>query len=238
MTEEEWLTGEEPTALLLRRPRPVSGRKLRLFAVACCRRLNALRGDGRVWASLAVAERFAEGLAGEAERARAAQTLRETVETTETGSAMRWARQAAWFATRAGTLLPATGAARAAAYAAEEAVRERKGLDSRIYPRPDLPDVREASEAECAAQAELVREVIGNPFRRLAIKPYWLAWEGGVVRQLARTIDELGAYDRLPYLADALEEAGCTCEELLRHCRSATGHTRGCWAVDLLLGKS
>ena len=46
-----------------------------------------------------------------------------------------------------------------------------------------------------------------------------------------------GDYGGLPVLADALEEAGCTDADLLAHCRSGGGHLRGCWAVDLLLGK-
>ena len=44
-------------------------------------------------------------------------------------------------------------------------------------------------------------------------------------------------YGGLRVLADALEEAGCTDADLLAHCRSGGGHLRGCWAVDLLLGK-
>jgi hypothetical protein len=49
----------------------------------------------------------------------------------------------------------------------------------------------------------------------------------------ARTLDPT----RLAILADALLDAGCDAEELIQHCRSAGPHVRGCWAVDLLLGK-
>ena len=47
-----------------------------------------------------------------------------------------------------------------------------------------------------------------------------------------------GTLDRLPILADALEEAGCTNAEFLNHCRGGGIHARGCWALDLLLGRS
>jgi hypothetical protein len=62
-------------------------------------------------------------------------------------------------------------------------------------------------------------------------------WNDGTIAKLAEAIYEEWAFDRLPILADALEEAGCTSEELLTHCRAGGEHVRGCWAVDLLLGK-
>jgi len=43
------------------------------------------------------------------------------------------------------------------------------------------------------------------------------------------------AFDRLPILADALEEAGCEDQDILGHCRSGGEHVRGCWVVDGLL---
>jgi hypothetical protein len=64
-----------------------------------------------------------------------------------------------------------------------------------------------------------------------------MAWNDGVVMQLAQAIYEESAFNRLPILADALEEAGCVDMELVSHCRATGLHARGCWAVDLLLGK-
>jgi hypothetical protein len=64
-----------------------------------------------------------------------------------------------------------------------------------------------------------------------------LAWQGGLVVSMARHADESGDYGGLPVLADALEEAGCTDADLLGHLRGPGPHVRGCWAVDLLLGK-
>ena len=80
-------------------------------------------------------------------------------------------------------------------------------------------------------------------FGPLAFRPLpllnraWLAWEGGTVPKLAASIYEERAFDRLPILADALEEAGCDAAELLTHLRGPGPHVRGCWAVDLVLGK-
>lgn len=63
------------------------------------------------------------------------------------------------------------------------------------------------------------------------------AWLTATVLQLAKGIDVEYAYDRLPILADALQEAGCENEDMLFHCRECGPHARGCWVVDLVLGK-
>jgi hypothetical protein len=65
----------------------------------------------------------------------------------------------------------------------------------------------------------------------------WLTWQGGLLVAMARQADESGDYGDLPVLADALEEAGCDQPDLLGHLRGPGPHVRGCWAVDLLLGK-
>ena len=66
----------------------------------------------------------------------------------------------------------------------------------------------------------------------------WLAWNGGTIHHLAQAIYDERAFDRLPILADALEDAGCTDAAILDHCRQPGEHVRGCWVVDLLLGKT
>ncbi len=91
---------------------------------------------------------------------------------------------------------------------------------------------------ERAAQAALLREIFGNPFRPVLLEQSWLAWNDGAIRKMAQLIYGDRAFDRLPMLADALEDAGCTDADLLAHCRSGGEHVRGCWVVDLLLGKS
>jgi hypothetical protein len=111
-------------------------------------------------------------------------------------------------------------------------VREKKrgGLLDWLLPA-------EENAPEARAQAGLLRDLFGNPFRRPRLKRRWLKRDGGTVAAVARAAYDGRAFDRLPVLADALEEAGCTDAEILGHCRQVGGHVRGCWVIDLLLGK-
>jgi hypothetical protein len=93
----------------------------------------------------------------------------------------------------------------------------------------------EATPVDKAAICSLLHEIFGNPFRPVTVDPAWLT---PTVVSLAQAIYDEQAFDRLPILADALEDAGCTNADLLVHCRSQQEHARGCWAVDLVLGKS
>jgi hypothetical protein len=83
----------------------------------------------------------------------------------------------------------------------------------------------------------LLRDIIRNPFHRPKRKTRAVELESRTVQRLAQSIYEDRAFDRLPIVADALEEAGCTDAEILAHCRGPGPHVRGCWVVDLLLGK-
>jgi hypothetical protein len=94
---------------------------------------------------------------------------------------------------------------------------------------------KERREDEMSAQATILRDIIGNPFRPANIDPAWL--RSGVIR-LARTIYDERAFGDMAGLGDALEEAGCDNDDILSHCRSGTEHVRGCWVVDAILGKS
>ena len=94
---------------------------------------------------------------------------------------------------------------------------------------------RRDSQRERRAQTDSLRCIFGNPFRPVALNPSWLT---ATVKQLAEGIYEEKAFDRMPILGDALEEAGCTDAEILAHCRQPREHVRGCWLVDLVLGKS
>jgi hypothetical protein len=85
----------------------------------------------------------------------------------------------------------------------------------------------------------MVHEVFGNPFRPLPHLPAAVvAWNDSTARRIAQAIYDERAFDRLPILADALEEAGSTDADLFNHCRQPGEHVRGCWVVDLLLGKN
>jgi hypothetical protein len=90
------------------------------------------------------------------------------------------------------------------------------------------------NNGEHAYLATILREVFGNPFRPIIIDPRWLS---STVVDISRAIYDERAFDKMPILADALMDAGCDSEEILNHCRCAGPHVRGCWVVDLLLGK-
>jgi hypothetical protein len=87
---------------------------------------------------------------------------------------------------------------------------------------------------ERAAQANALRDILGSPFRAVTLQLNWLTSD---VRLLAHAIYEEHTFDVLPILADALEEAGCTNQDVLSHCRGPGPHVRGCWVVDQILGK-
>jgi len=86
-----------------------------------------------------------------------------------------------------------------------------------------------------ATALRAIREIFGNPFRPVTIDPAWLTSD---VRLLATGIYNDRAFDRMPILADALQDAGCDNDDILNHLRDATAvHVRGCWALDLILSK-
>jgi hypothetical protein len=94
----------------------------------------------------------------------------------------------------------------------------------------------ESDVNEYSAQVVLFRDIIGPlPFRPVAFAPTLLT---SLVTGLAQAIYGERAFERMPILADALEEAGCTDAEVLAHCRGSGPHVRGCWVVDLILAES
>jgi hypothetical protein len=98
---------------------------------------------------------------------------------------------------------------------------------------------RKAWEEEAEAQAGLLREIVGNPFRPSPPLPAAvLCWQDRLVPRLAQSIYDERHWGQLPVLADALLDARCEDDALIDHCRSDAEHARGCWAVDALLGRS
>jgi hypothetical protein len=92
-----------------------------------------------------------------------------------------------------------------------------------------------AFERELAAQCGLLRDIFGNPCRPVRLDP---RWRTPAVKALAQAFYEERRFQDLPILADALEEGGCDNAAMLSHCREPGEHVRGCWALDLLLGKT
>jgi hypothetical protein len=85
------------------------------------------------------------------------------------------------------------------------------------------------------ALASDCRCVFGNPFRPVAFDP---SWRSPTAVALAARMYDSRDFGALPVFADALQDAGCEHPDVLEHCRSGGEHVRGCWVVDLVLGKS
>lgn len=296
MTETEWLSPTDPEAMLeyLRGPLmrhrsdPMAAReedrfreeyreshpsltncKLRLFACACCRQVWHLLTDERSRRAVEVAERYADGEITAIESNKAA-------DNTEHAGMMPIERMALWAAH--------TGSSTGVQIAIQEfMVNARNGGPPQII------------------QAALLRDIFGNPFRPVMLPLMcprrcsagfllygdcaacgrygecpWLTWNDRTVPRLAQQIYDSREFDRMSILADALEEAGCTDQEILMHCRSVAPrqcprcksegrierqkdaymicptcdgckviwdrepnmmHVRGCWVIDLILGK-
>jgi hypothetical protein len=223
MTEAKWLACSHPRRMLDFLRRKASERKLRLFACACCRRIWTALTDERSRKAVEVAERFADGDADESERYEAEMAASEAVD--DAVNTNFHAANAAFNAVGEFTGPEWESAHQTCADAAGAAEEKHNGKGR-----------RKAYTGELAAQTELLRDVIGNPFRVVAVDPGWLGWNG-VVPKLAQGIYVERAFDRLLILADALEEAGCTNADILGHCRGPGPHVRGCWVIDLILGK-
>lgn len=105
------------------------------------------------------------------------------------------------------------------------------------YRTSDIAEVKQRADRK--AVARFLHELIGNPFRPYRFEPQWRT---STVLGLARGIYEDRAFDRMPILADALLDADCDEEAILRHCRGTEHHApdgvthiRGCWVIDLIL---
>jgi hypothetical protein len=90
------------------------------------------------------------------------------------------------------------------------------------------------SAAERAMLCSLIRDIFGNPFRPVTFAP---EWRTDTALTLARQMYESRDFSMMPILADALQDAGCDSDDVLAHCRGDGPHVRGCWVVDLVLGK-
>jgi hypothetical protein len=249
MTEAEWLACTDPEQMLEFLRGKASERKLRLFAVVCCRRTWSLVEDDRkrmvangrsraevelarqeadlAWGAAEVAERYADGLTDPAELRALIPADDEMEGCYADGSDAAWTAKASAYRAR---------------HCAQYKSPRKYGIAARLlnplvgpwFGVSSKPD----HDREQSAQCHLLRDIFGNPFRPIAVDPGWLAWNGGTVPRIAQAIYEDRASDRLPILADALEEAACTDAAILDHCRRPGSHVRGCWVVDHLLGKA
>ncbi len=239
MTEAEWLTSPSPFDLLEAAWRTAGERKTRLFACACARTVWHLVGDNQ-HAAIEAAERHAEGLADWDSLA--------THRAANMGVAAGTARTAAEEAIRAATEIMRPPYQPTISYAEIERVRMvAAGLLVDDGPDPaelELmipPPTREPPADFLPRLCGLARCVFA-PFHAPAPAPTWRTPE---VRRIA-----LAAYEgralpsghldalHLNVLADALTDAGCDDVAMLDHLRSSGSHVRGCWALDLALGRA
>jgi hypothetical protein len=245
MTEAEWLACTDPEALLLHLLDKASDRKLRLFAVACCRRLWDQLKDERSRSFLEVAERYADGQASGAEYQAAYQGARraeddEVAEDTRSpAGVLAGAFDAYFWRSPTGTAVGLYSRA-----LAKHAQLASNGVASHLADMAPPAGGTAAEEnaawqmhwdEERALHCRLLRDSIGNPFRPVSARPEWLTPEAVA---LAQAIYERHAFERLPALADLLHEVGYGDQEMLEHLRGPGPHARGCWALDLVLGKS
>jgi hypothetical protein len=236
VTEAEWLSGTKPEPFVryLWGSRKVTDRKLRLIACGCGRLMWDALIDRRSREAVQVGELFADGLA--------------TAD--ELGSAT-WQAEAAVFALdgKHERYRRERNGVRAGWLAEEDAVeeefvmgwsREQISLD-RARSAARAAELAAGSPGSFLGEADrslvsvpVIRDIIGNPFRPIALDPSWVT---STVVSLAEGIYSDRAFDRLPILADALQDAGCDNADVLDHCRGDGPHVRGCWVIDLLLGK-
>lgn len=243
--ETLWLTATRPEAMLqfLRKVGDPSERRCRLFACACVRRIWRLVDPTRQ-ETVAVAERFADGRATVEELIAARDGTESAVAARLRGHAFSAAEAANcttayWEPLPDDPSKPGWHAALISSMHAKDAAVKKAAADVRKLPVKGGTAMRVALEAEFNAQAILLRDLFGLwPLRPPpSLDPTWLAWHHGTVRKLAEVIYEQRAFETMPLLADALEEAGCGDPGLLGHLRGYEPHARGCWGLDLVLGK-
>jgi hypothetical protein len=256
MTEAEWLACADPTRMMDYLPGRASARKLRLLACACCRAVLRVIPDGQCRQGIDLAEQMADKSASEQEVGQFRPSIQSKARKAE-----EWAINSARGRSRGGWWSSDQGPEKYLGYqsgnqaltaAALSLFTQAVGLSLGA-----VGEWRQSAEAARSAMSqieypteeylcEVLACLVGNPFRPSPpVPPAVLAWNDGTVRLLAEVIDQErklpeGAFDnsRLAILADALLDAGCDDEELLAHLHYSGPHVRGCWAVDLILGKS
>jgi hypothetical protein len=239
----------------------VSRRQLRLFACACCREALSLFADERASRAVAVAERLADGLATETELADAAGEVEVMAYEAEQDGAVAYR---SYFEESDSAEDCPIFEADAASLRCQDNLHEDGDAGFRLWEASVVAGAtalvaealsyllspacawREAVEsARTAARrmgrpidmrlSRLLRDILGDPFRRVALDPMPGT---ATMSSLAQAIYDERPFDRPPILADALEEAGCTDPAILAHLRGPGPHVRGCWMLDLILGKA
>jgi hypothetical protein len=227
MTEAEWLCCDDPGFMLDSIEGRASDRQFYLFAVACCKRLWHLFTDDRSRDAIETTALYADGFATVEMRKSAVEqaSKAEADEIIGKDEGQPTPAVVAWEVARQ----PAFDSAYCCGYLQMLGDKDRRG------DRTDWWDTHQREgEEEAKFQVPLLHDIIGNPFQPVTFDHVWLT---PFVVTLAQTIYDDQTFDRMPELADALVATGCTHAEVLQHCRGTGPHVRGCWVVDLILGK-
>jgi len=242
MTETEWLACTNPKPMLAYIRGKATERKLRLFDVACCRRIWHLIQDEDSRKAIDVFEKYADGKADEVELDEARENSYDAH-----GAAHRAATAAGWSAS-AWVTNAAANAASCVTFHSQDWLSDTSFFETAIWAArasagPQVEGIWSDSAhpdrlaAEYQEQSGLLRHIF-NSFHLLLIEPLWLSWNDATVVSIAHRIYDGRRFSDLPILGDALQDAGCDQADILNHCRQPGEHVRGCWLVDLLLDKS
>jgi hypothetical protein len=237
MTKDEWRRHHNLNSLLEAVGDRASARKLRLFGCACCRLIwDHLNDDDR--RVVETVERFADGNArlAELEPTEFSPIYNEAVRTARAISkkAPDW-EDLEYLANRARYCsFENSWEYRGAVEGHEDEEYTDEGWSQEVKDRiGNAEGQTHVFMDEQGRQEWALKDVFH--YRTVSVRPDWLT---STVTALATGIYEERAYDRMPILADALQDAGCADDEILDHCRDANQvHVRGCWVVDLVLGK-
>ena len=218
MTEQEWFAEIDPAAMLSRfEKRGVSSRKLRLFAVACCLRILHLlvpdRRTPRYWdwhKAITLAEQYADGVVTYDDLI--SDWVHLYLKEEEEGQEICWAFLS-------------------------QLLSEPHQIFLALQAMRDLSPEQPLRDAEKAAQVEILRDVFAPPGQVNLLRCSWLAWNDAAIPRMAQAIYDKGSWEDMPILGDALEDADCSDARLLDHLRGTGPHVRGCWALDLILGR-
>lgn len=221
MTEEEWMACADPTPMVNYLRNKVSDRKLRLFAVACCKRMLHLMTDDAACNAVQIAERFADGLATKNE-------LRFVRKRALRGQSSIPAEHCAGAAGASTSFKSAFGAAYNGHLNAIEAIA--RGSNPSVRSQASFATYLNARQQNALALCGLLRHIFGNPFRPYPAPESWST----TVTLLAQSMYE--GQDCWFALHDALVDAGHL--ELAEHFKEGESHPKGCWVLDVLLGKT
>jgi hypothetical protein len=231
MAEAELPPDHEMMALIPELAKHTSKRKARLYACACCRRIWSLMPDEWCREVVDIAERFADGAVNGATLGDATKRAKRSfrVDLSRGSEPAYRAAEACYFVTLSNV--------EAALQACESAVSAQAYAQGRTRNGKRNGDKeRDALYREFTYQTHLLRELLGNPGKPVAFNPRWCT---PTATSIAQQMYESRDFSTMPTLADALQDVGCDNADILNHCRDANAtHVRGCWVVDMVLGKS